>query len=67
MSLPHEKLVAWQRADDLFIEVHLLPINGFRVLSDTSSARNFVVPLIRYQQTSSKELQGARGEIRSNS
>ena len=24
MSLPHENLVAWQRADDLFIELHRL-------------------------------------------
>ena len=24
MSLPHHKLVAWQRADDLFIDVHRL-------------------------------------------
>ncbi len=24
MSLPHHKLVAWQRADDLFIEIHQL-------------------------------------------
>jgi four helix bundle protein len=29
VSLPHEKLVAYQRADDLFIELHRLATNGF--------------------------------------
>ena len=29
MSLPHHKLVAWQRADDLFIEVHRLTTQHF--------------------------------------
>lgn len=29
MSLPHHKLVAWQRADDLFIEVHQLTRTAF--------------------------------------
>lgn len=29
MSLPHEKLVAWQRADDLFVEVHQLTHQRF--------------------------------------
>jgi four helix bundle protein len=29
MSLPHHKLVAWQRADDLFIEVHQLTHKTF--------------------------------------
>jgi four helix bundle protein len=29
MSLPHENLVAWQRADDLFIEVHRLTHQRF--------------------------------------
>jgi four helix bundle protein len=29
MSLPHHKLVAWQRADDLFIEVHRLTLQCF--------------------------------------
>lgn len=29
MSLPHHKLVAWQRADDLFIEVHQLTQTTF--------------------------------------
>ena len=29
MSLPHHKLVVWQRADDLFIEVHRLSLQHF--------------------------------------
>jgi four helix bundle protein len=29
MSLPHHKLVAWQRADDLFIEIHQLTRKTF--------------------------------------
>jgi four helix bundle protein len=29
MSLPHHKLVVWQRADDLFIEVHRLTLQRF--------------------------------------
>ena len=29
MSLPHENLVAWQRADDLFVEVHHLTHQRF--------------------------------------
>ena len=29
MSLPHHKLVVWQRADDLFIEVHRLTLRCF--------------------------------------
>jgi four helix bundle protein len=29
MALPHENLVAWQRADDLFIEVHSLTHQRF--------------------------------------
>lgn len=29
MSLPHHKLVAWQRADDLFIEIHQLTRKAF--------------------------------------
>jgi four helix bundle protein len=29
MSLPHHNLVVWQRADDLFIEVHQLTLQGF--------------------------------------
>ena len=29
MSLPHHKLVAWQRADNLFIEVHGLTLQCF--------------------------------------
>ena len=29
MSLPHHSLIAWQRADDLFIEVHKLTLKAF--------------------------------------
>lgn len=29
MSLPHHNLVVWQRADDLFIEVHQLTLQHF--------------------------------------
>ena len=29
MSLPHENLVAWQRADDLFIDIHRLTRQQF--------------------------------------
>jgi hypothetical protein len=29
MSLPHENLVAWQRADDLFVEVYHLTHQRF--------------------------------------
>ena len=29
MSLPHENLVAWQRADDLFVDVHQLTPQRF--------------------------------------
>jgi four helix bundle protein len=29
MSLPHTNLVAWQRADNLFIEVHRLAVQRF--------------------------------------
>ena len=29
MSLPHEKLVAWQRADDLFIDLHRVANRSF--------------------------------------
>ena len=29
MSLPHHNLVAWQRADDLFIEIHQLTHKSF--------------------------------------
>src|SRR5215510_4237813 len=29
MSLPHQSLVAWQRADDLFIDLHRLTIKAF--------------------------------------
>jgi len=29
MNLPHHNLVAWQRADDLFIEVHQLTLQRF--------------------------------------
>ena len=29
MSLPHHNLVAWQRADDLFIELHALSLRAF--------------------------------------
>lgn len=29
MPVPHEKLVAWQRADDLFIELHQLAKRSF--------------------------------------
>ena len=31
MALPHHNLVAWQRADDLFIEVHRLTLQQFPV------------------------------------
>jgi four helix bundle protein len=31
MSLPHHNLVVWQRADDLFIEVHRLTLQRFPV------------------------------------
>ena len=29
MSLPHHSLVAWQRADDLFIRLHQLSLKAF--------------------------------------
>ena len=29
MPLPHQNLVVWQRADDLFVEVHLLTLQRF--------------------------------------
>jgi len=29
MSLPHHSLVAWQRADDLFIKLHQLSLKAF--------------------------------------
>ena len=29
MSLPHHSLVAWQRADDLFIDLHKLTLKAF--------------------------------------
>jgi four helix bundle protein len=29
MSLSHESLVAWQRADDLFIKLHRLSLKAF--------------------------------------
>jgi four helix bundle protein len=29
LNLRHHSLVAWQRADDLFIRVHLLTVNSF--------------------------------------
>jgi len=29
MSLPYQSLVAWQRADDLFIDLHTLTIKAF--------------------------------------
>jgi four helix bundle protein len=29
MSLPHQNLIAWQRADDLFIDVHRLTLQRF--------------------------------------
>jgi hypothetical protein len=29
MNLPHHNLVAWQRADDLFIEAHQLTLQQF--------------------------------------
>jgi four helix bundle protein len=29
MSLPYQKLVVWQRADDLFIDVHRLSLQQF--------------------------------------
>jgi four helix bundle protein len=29
MSLGHENLVVWQRADDLFVDLHRLPHQGF--------------------------------------
>jgi four helix bundle protein len=29
MSLPHHKLIVWQRADDLFIDVHRLTLQHF--------------------------------------
>ena len=31
MTLPHHNLVAWQRADDLFIEIHRLTLQRFPV------------------------------------
>jgi four helix bundle protein len=42
MKFPHESLVAWQRADDLFISVHLLSKKKFPVderFALTSQAR----------------------------
>lgn len=32
MSLPHHNLVAWQRADDLFISLHRLSLSAFPAL-----------------------------------
>jgi four helix bundle protein len=29
MSLPYHKLVVWQRADDLFIDIHRLTVQQF--------------------------------------
>jgi four helix bundle protein len=29
MPLPHEKLIAWKRADDLFIDIHRLTARAF--------------------------------------
>jgi len=48
MSLPHHSLIAWQRADDLFIDLHLLsrsfpPIERFELASQFRRAA-FSVP-----------------------
>ena len=59
MSLSHHSLVAWQRADDLFIKLHQLSLQDFRRTNGTSWAPKHDAPHIPWRRTSLKDLHDA--------
>jgi hypothetical protein len=65
MTLPHEKLVAWQRADDLFIAIYRLTSTypadeRFGILRRSDALRT------RFRRTSSRGLRAGRNLIASD-
>ena len=46
MPLRHHSLVAWQRADDLFIKLHQLTLQSFPAMSDSNWAGNCATPVL---------------------
>ena len=62
LNLRHHSLVAWQRADDLFIRVHLLTLNVFpQVRTISSSAPNSEKRPTGCPQTSLKAMAVGKG------
>jgi len=56
MQLPYHNLVAWQRADDLFITMHLLSRYISSLTSDTSWGLSWGARLYRSARTSWKAM-----------
>ena len=67
MSLPYHKLVVWQRADDLFIDIHRLTVQQFRRRRDSNSARSYGDPRTQSRRISLKDLRERRLGIASDS
>jgi hypothetical protein len=51
MSLPHESLVAWQRADDLFVDVHQLTHQRFPAFERNELGSHYAGRPILFLQT----------------
>ena len=60
MPLHHHTLVAWQRADDLFIRLHQLSLKVLPAFERFELVPSFVAPLSRFPSTSLKDLPDLR-------
>jgi len=58
MSLSHHSLVAWQRADDLFIKLHRLSSNAFPASERYGLSSQLRRAAYQSPQISLKDLQG---------